>query len=92
MIYKTEQLNNEEYAAVFRKRTDADWDLVCLVSLEPNMFPAMINREALDVLGLIAYRVNLSGDDALIDFFGDPAVPSVLVKDVLNVEPWHFIP
>jgi len=92
MIYKTEQLNNEEYAAVFRKRSDADWDLVALIALDRDMFPALLSREPIEVAGLLAYRVSLSGDDALIQFFSDPSVPSVLVKDVTNVEPWHFIP
>ena len=74
---------NEEYAAVFRERSDGDWDFVAMVSLENMPLLSQADSEqALTLLTTIAAAIEEEGDRSLIDFFDDSNVPSVYEKEV----------
>ena len=80
MIHILKREKGEDYGAVFRQRTDGDWDFVALVALEEPPFPMLSQADsdqAMALLTTIANGIEAENDDALIDFFGDPDVPSI---------------
>ena len=84
MIHILKRKKNEDYAAVFRLRTDGDWDFVAMVALEEPPFPMLSqadSNQAIALLTTIANAIEAENDDALIDYFGDPDVPSVYECD-----------
>lgn len=78
-IYTTTR-KGEDYAAVFRERSDGDWDFVAMVALEESTMPMLSQADSdqsMALLNTIAEAIVAEGDDALIDFFGDPDCPSI---------------
>lgn len=63
--------------AIFRGRSDIDWDFVAMFALEPHTFPNTDMRKPEQIVDLLAAAIQHEGDDALIDYFLDPDVPSV---------------
>lgn len=80
MIHIMHRKPGFDYGAVFRQRTDGDWDFVALVALDKSTFPMLSQADsdqAMALLTTLADAIEAENDDVLIDFFGDPDVPSV---------------
>lgn len=75
----------EEYVAVFRERSDGDWDFVMMCTFGEGTFPQMSQAEDDDGTALInkvAEAINDEHDRALILYFGDPDCPSIYEMQV----------
>jgi len=85
MIYRQKCNETDGYVAVFRSRSDGDWDFVAMVCDSETQFPMLSQADVHQssfLIDSIACAIEAEGDTALIARFPDPNVPSVFVCEI----------
>jgi hypothetical protein len=84
---------HHQFAAVFRLRSDGDWDFMAMVNIDEDEFPVLSQadtHQAMELLHTIGRAVEADGDDYLIDFFPEPEVPMTYEFPRKNGPKPHF--